>query len=84
MPRSGFRTVSVTSGQDPYSGHYWPTAHNTGYGETFINLVYDAFTAIGQGRNPSPDFHDGYINNVILDTIERSAQSKQWEPVTVS
>ena len=79
----GFRTVSVTSGQDPYSGHYWPTAHNTGYGETFINLIHDAFTAIGEGRNPSPDFHDGYINNVILDTIERSARSKKWETVTL-
>ncbi len=77
----GFRTVSVTAGQDPYSGHYWPVAHNTGYGETFINLLADAFTAIGNGQNPSPNFHDGYINNVTLDAIERAAQSKTWEPV---
>jgi predicted dehydrogenase len=77
----GFRTVSVTSGQDPYSGHYWPTAHNIGYEHTFINLLFDAFTAIGKGEDPSPNFHDGYVNNVILDTVEKSAKSKKWEPV---
>lgn len=79
----GFRTVSVTGGQDPYSGHYWPTAHNIGYEHTFINLLYDAFSAIGRGENPSPDFHDGYINNVVLDAIEKSARSRQWEPATI-
>ena len=78
----GFRTVSVTSGQDAYSGHYWPTAHNTGYEHTFINLLHDALAAIGRGENPSPNFHDGYVNNLVLDTIEKSAHSKQWETVT--
>ncbi len=77
----GFRTVSVTSGQDPYSGHYWPTAHNTGYEHTFINLLHDALAAIDRGENPTPSFHDGYVNNVVLDAIERSAQSKHWEDV---
>lgn len=78
----GFRTVSVTSGQDPYSGHYWPTAHNIGYEHTFINVLFDAFTAIGKGENPSPNFYDGYINNIVLDTIEKAAETKLWEPIT--
>lgn len=77
----GFRTISVTSGQDPYSGHYWPTAHNTGYEHTFINLLHDALAAIGRGENPTPSFRDGCINNMILDTIERSAHSRAWETV---
>jgi len=78
----GFRTVSVTGGQDPYSGHYWPTAHNIGYEHTFINLLFDAFTAIGKGECPDPNFHDGYINNVVLDAIEKSSQTRQWESIT--
>jgi predicted dehydrogenase len=77
----GFRTVSVTTGADPYSGHYWPAAHNTGYEHTFINLLADAFGAIAKGENPSPDFRDGYLNNVILDTMEQAAQSKKWETI---
>lgn len=80
----GFRTVSVTTGADPYSGHFWPAAHNIGYEHTFINLIYDALTAIAQGRNPSPDFYDGYVNNVILDAVEKAAESKKWEPITLS
>jgi predicted dehydrogenase len=78
----GFRTVSVTGGQDHYTGHYWPTAHNIGYEHTFTNLLYDAFTAISKGENPSPNFRDGYLNNVLLDTIAKSAASKKWEAVT--
>lgn len=77
----GFRTVSVTTGADPYSGHFWPAAHNIGYEHTFINLIYDAFTAISKGENPSPSFYDGYVNNVVLDTVEKAASSKKWEAV---
>ncbi len=78
----GFRTVSVTTGNDPYSGHYWPAAHNTGYEHTFINLLADAFAAIAKGESPSPGFRDGYINNVVLDTVAKASESKKWEPVT--
>jgi predicted dehydrogenase len=78
---NGFRTVSVTSGQDRYTGHYWPTAHNVGYEHTFISLLYDAFGAIGEGKSPTPSFRDGYLNNVLLDAIARSAETKKWEPV---
>jgi predicted dehydrogenase len=78
---NGFRTVTVTAGQDRYTGHYWPAAHNIGYEHTFTNLLYDAFTAIGKGENPTPNFRDGYLNNVLLDTIARSAETKKWEPV---
>jgi len=77
----GFRTVTVTAGQDRYTGHYWPAAHNIGYEHTFINLLFDAFTAIGAGKNPTPGFRDGYLNNVLLDTIALSAETKKWEPV---
>ena len=78
----GFRTVSVTGGQDRYTGHYWPTAHNIGYEHTFTNLLYDAFAALGSGENISPNFRDGYLNNVLLDTIAKSAETKRWESVT--
>ena len=78
----GFRTVTVTAGQDRYTGQYWPAAHNIGYEHTFTNLLFDAFTAIGRGENPTPNFRDGYLNNVLLDTIAKSAETKKWEPVT--
>ena len=79
----GFRTVSVTTGADPYSGHYWPPGHNTGYEHTFVNLIADALGAIGRGENPSPSFRDGYACNVVLDAVERAAHSKTWETASV-
>jgi predicted dehydrogenase len=78
----GFRTINVTEGADPYSGHYWPSAHILGYEHTFINLIYDAFTAFGRGESPTPNFEDGYRNNVVLDQVEKSADTRRWEPIT--
>jgi len=78
----GFRTVNVTSGADPYTAHYWPHAHIIGYEHTFINVVYDAFQAIAVGAMPSPNFVDGYRCNVILDAVEKSAATGQWQEIT--
>ena len=72
----------MTTGDDPYSGHFWPAGHNIGYGETFIGLIADAFEAISRGENPSPSFVDGYRNNAVLDAVVESAELKKW--VTVS
>jgi len=77
----GFRTINVTEGADPYSGHYWPPAHIIGYEHTFIDFVFDAFTAFGKGECPTPNFVDGYRNNVILDQVTKSAESRQWEQI---
>ena len=78
----GFRTVNVTEGADPYSGHWWPPAHIIGYEHSFVHLIFDAFTAFGKGECPSPNFYDGYINNVILDQVEKSAATRSWQSIS--
>jgi len=74
----GFTLIQATDGCHPYAGHYWPTAHIIGYGETFINLVADAFTNMAEGKRIEPDFIDGYENQRILDAVERSSETKSW------
>lgn len=74
----GFRTVQTTDAAHPYASHYWPTAHIIGYEHTFINFIFDALHAIASGEQPTPNFVDGYKNNVILDAVEQSARSKNW------
>lgn len=74
----GFRTINVTEGCHPYSGHYWPSGHIIGYEHTFTNLVADALAAIAQGTLPSPNFVDGCANQRVLDAIESSNQQKRW------
>lgn len=78
----GFRTINVTEGNDPYSGVYWPAGHIIGYEHTFIDLVYSWFKALGDGRRDlSPNFEDGYRDNVVLDIVAKSAETKKWEEV---
>jgi predicted dehydrogenase len=74
----GFTTIQATEGVHPYAGHYWPVAHIIGYGETFINLLADAFTNMAEGKPISPDFVDGYENQRVLDAVERSSDSGSW------
>jgi predicted dehydrogenase len=74
----GFTLIQATSGEHPYAGQYWPTAHIIGYEHTFINLLADAFTNMGAGKRIEPDMRDGYENQRVLDAVERSSESRQW------
>jgi predicted dehydrogenase len=77
-PNSGFRTISVTDGQHPYVGAWWPSGHIIGYEHSFTHTVYDFLRAIAEQKLPSPSFEDGYKNQRVLDAIERSAQEGKW------
>ncbi|CAN5546563.1 Gfo/Idh/MocA family oxidoreductase [soil metagenome] len=74
----GFRLIPATDSSHPYAGHYWPVGHIIGYEHTFINLLADAFTALGEGKPISPDFEDGLRNQQVLDAVERSSDTKCW------
>ncbi len=74
----GFRLIQVTESEHPYAGHYWPAGHIIGYEHTFINLLADAFIAIGKGEEPSPSMLDGLRNQEVLDAVERSSDSGLW------
>jgi len=79
--RQGFRTINVNEGSQPYSGVYWPPGHIIGYEHTFINTVYDLLNGHTKGESPHPNFRQGAQCNAVLDTVEKAAQSKQWEDV---
>ncbi len=74
----GFRTV-YTGPAHPYGSGLWPIpALGIGYGETKIVECYDLCTAIVTGRQPSPNFEDGYRIALIADAILASGESGQW------
>ena len=74
----GFRTV-YTGPAHPNGEGLWPIPGlGTGYGETKIIECYDFFTAIMSGKQPSPNFEDGYRISVIADAILESGKSEQW------
>jgi predicted dehydrogenase len=74
-----FRTINVTEGAHPYTGHWWPAGHIIGYEHTFTHVVKDLLDGIKTGTNPAPTFRDGYNVQAVLDAVERSNQSRTWE-----
>lgn len=80
-PNSGFKTILATDAAHPYIGAWWPPGHIIGYEHTFTHTVYDLLKAVAEGKAPAPNFDDGVKNQRVLDTIERSAKSRQWEKV---
>jgi len=75
----GFRTINVTDPAHPYVGNWWPGGHIIGWEHSHVHSVRDLLEGIGKGENPAPSFEDGYRCQAVLDAIERSAASGQWE-----
>ena len=40
--------------------------------------MYDLMDGIAAGTSPVPTFEDGYRCQAVLDTLERSAESREW------
>jgi predicted dehydrogenase len=81
-PNSGFRTISVTDGKHPYMAAWWPPGHIIGYEHSFTHTVYDFVRAIADQKLPEPNFVDGLQNQRVLDAIERSASTGQWQTIS--
>jgi predicted dehydrogenase len=78
----GFRTVLATEpAYHDYIGAWWPPGHTIGYEHTHTHIIYEFLKAVAKGQPPSPNFEDGYRNNLVLDAVERSAASGTWEHV---
>jgi predicted dehydrogenase len=69
----------VTDGAHPYVGSWWPGGHIIGWEHTFTHVVKDLLEGVRSGVNPSPSFEDGFRCQAVLDAVERSSASGQWE-----
>ena len=78
---SGFRTIQVTDSEHPYVGEWWPPGHIIGYEHTFTHTIADFVEAVSTHTEICPSFQDGHETQLVLDAIERSNSSGQWETV---
>lgn len=77
----GFRTV-YTGPAHPNGQALWPIPGlGIGYSETKIVECHDFFHAIASGRQPSPNFEDGLLTELVADAMLRSGETGQWEQV---
>jgi predicted dehydrogenase len=80
----GFTRIQVTEPTHPYMAAWWPVGHPIGYEHTFTHEVRDLIAAIAEGNDPTPSFTDALQVQLVLDAVERSAESGAWvkvEPV---
>lgn len=77
----GFRTV-YSGPAHPYGSGLWPIpALGIGYSETKIVECFDFFSAIASGKQPSPNFEDGYRTERVADALLESGESGGWVKV---
>ena len=80
----GFTRILVTEPDHPYMAAWWPAGHPIGYEHTFTHQMRDLIAAIAAGEDPAPSFADALQVQMVLDAVERSADSGLWvkvEPV---
>ena len=77
----GFHRVLATEPEHPFVKSWWPPGHIIGYEHTFVHTVYDLLEAIADRRLPSPNFHDGLRNQLVLAAIEDSSTTRRWVTV---
>lgn len=75
----GFHNVLVTESDHPLVGNWWPSGHIIGWEHTHVHQVRDLLIGVNSGEQPAPDFADGFRCQAVLDAIERSSASGQWE-----
>ncbi len=77
----GFRTI-YTGPAHPYGDGLWPIPGlGIGYSETKIVECYDFFKAIATGEQPSPNFADGYLTELVADALIASGEKEEWVKV---
>ncbi len=75
----GPRNLLVTNLEHPVFGHFWRPGHIIGYEHTFIAALAEFVQTLARRERFRPDFADGLAVQTVLDAMERSAGSRQWE-----
>ncbi|MCL6519964.1 MAG: Gfo/Idh/MocA family oxidoreductase [Armatimonadetes bacterium] len=79
--QQGWKTILVTDPPHPYIKGWWPAGHIIGWQHTFVHQIYNLMNGIATGKNPAPDFYDGLKCQMVLDAVEKSAETGQWVKV---
>ena len=83
LDRQGFSDIIVTqqNGVHPYVGQWWPPGHIIGYEHTFVHTIADFINAVAEGKSVQPTFEDGLKNQQVLESVEKSAETRRWVKV---
>lgn len=74
----GFRRVLATDPAHEYMNAWWPPGHIIGFEHTFIHEVLELMEAIGDDRQPEPNFSDGIKCQEVLEAVDISIAERRW------
>lgn len=73
--------ILVTGPGHPYWSNFWKPGHLIGYEHTFIATVADFLSSLSKDEVFHPNFQDAAKVQALMQTVQSSAQSKQWTTV---
>lgn len=80
-PRDGgFKTIYLGNVEQPYS--WWPNVLPVGYGDTFVNEIYELVSAVRENRPPSPGFEAGVQCQAVVEAVIKSIEEARWVSVS--
>lgn len=74
----GFRRVLATDPSHAYAEAWWPPGHTLGYEHTLIHETVELLQAIGEDRQPVPNFRDGVKSQQVLEAVDLSIAERRW------
>lgn len=80
----GWRSVHVTSGDQPYMDKWWVPGLGIGYEHSFIHHVADFLKSLEKGTFCTPTFKDAFETEKVCQAVLDSAVSKSWKKTGVS
>ncbi|MGC8863886.1 MAG: Gfo/Idh/MocA family protein [Armatimonadota bacterium] len=79
--QQGWKTILVTDGVHPFMKGWWPAGHIIGWQHTFVHQIYTLMNGIAARKSPAPNFYDGLKCQMVLEAVEKSAETEQWVKV---
>ena len=80
----GWRSVHVTSSDQPYMDKWWVPGLGIGYEHSFIHHVADFLKSLEKGTSCTPTFKDAFETEKVCQAVLDSAVSKSWKKTGVS
>ena len=78
----GVRDLMVTDMKHPVFPNFWRPGHIIGYEHSFIATLAAFLDALSKGEDFHPNFADGLAVQEVLASLQQSATSRQWVPLS--
>ena len=81
LATDGFKTILTGPNHPPYESFLPNGGHSLGYMDVKICELHEILLSIETGVDVWPDFNAGLKIEKVMDAVDRSTQTENWEYV---